>query len=156
MSATDTPPPDAASDTGLEHCEPYRLDDQVGYRLRLASQRHAALFQARMSEGLTPTQLAVLVRLGEEGPCAQNQLGRLAHLDVATVKGVVDRLAAKDLVTFSADARDHRRRVVALSERGKALLPTLHALGLEISRATLAPLDRSERAVLLSLLAKIG
>jgi len=154
MSATEIQPSNAALEEEADRT--YRLDDQVGYRLRLASQRHAALFQARMREGLTPTQFAVLMRLGEAGPCAQNHLGRLTHLDVATIKGVVDRLAAKDLVGFSTDASDHRRRVVALSAAGRALLPTLHAIGFEITEATLAPLDVTERHTLLRLLAKIG
>jgi len=135
---------------------PYVLDDQIGYLLRLASQRHAAIFQTRMTEGLTPTQFAVLVRLGEAGPSSQNHLGRLAALDVATVKGVVDRLAAKGLVTLSADATDHRRRVVALSAKGVALLPRLHALGHRITEETLAPLEKAEREILLDLVRKLG
>lgn len=147
MSAAEEPDPDERG---------YRLDEQIGYLLRLASQRHAAIFQSRMTEGLTPTQFAVLVRLGEAGPSSQNHLGRLAHLDVATVKGVVDRLAAKDLVTFSADAADHRRRVVALSAKGRALLPRLHALGHAITADTLAPLSPDERETLLALVRRLG
>lgn len=134
----------------------YVLDEQIGYLLRLASQRHAAIFQARMSEGLTPTQFAVMIRLGESGPSSQNHLGRLAALDVATVKGVVDRLAAKGLVTLSADAADSRRRVVALSAKGVALLPKLRALGHRITEDTLAPLDKAQRAVLRDLVRRLA
>jgi DNA-binding MarR family transcriptional regulator len=135
---------------------PYILDRQVGYLLRLASQRHAAIFQARMTEGLTPTQFAVLIRLEEAGPSSQNHLGRLAHLDVATVKGVVDRLAAKGLVTFSTDEADNRRRVVTLSPKSLALMPRLHALGHRITEDTLAPLDGEEREALVALLRKLA
>ena len=42
--------------------EKYRLDEQVGYLLRQASQRHAALFQSRIPHRLTPTQFAALIR----------------------------------------------------------------------------------------------
>lgn len=136
--------------------DPYVLDDQIGYLLRLASQRHAAIFQARMTEGLTPTQFAVLVRLDEAGPSSQNHLGRLAALDVATVKGVVDRLAAKGLVTVTPDETDHRRRVVALSGKGRALMPKLHALGHRITEDTLAPLSPVEREALVDLVRKLA
>ncbi|MEM9221972.1 MAG: MarR family transcriptional regulator [Pseudomonadota bacterium] len=130
----------------------YRLDDQVGYLLRLASQRHAALFQSLMTHDLTPTQFAMLARLGEVGSGSQNQLGRLAGMDVATAKGVVDRLAAKGLVTLSPDQSDGRRHVISLSPEGEKLLPELRKIGREISRATLAPLTQHDRQEITRLL----
>jgi DNA-binding MarR family transcriptional regulator len=70
----------------------YRLDDQVGFLLRVAMQRHTSIFMSRIIKGLTQTQFAALAKLREVGPCSQNQLGRLIYLDAATTKGVVDRL----------------------------------------------------------------
>lgn len=134
----------------------YVLDDQVGYLLRLASQRHTAIFQTRMTHDLTPTQFAVLMRLGEVGSGSQNHLGRLTAMDVATVKGVVDRLYAKGLVTFAVDAADARRRLIALSEAGRAILDELKICGTAITRETLAPLAERERAVFVDLLRKLG
>ena len=61
----------------------YELDAQVGYLLRLASQRHAVIFQAQISYGLTPTQFSTLIRVAEKGAVSQNQLGRLAAMDTA-------------------------------------------------------------------------
>ena len=81
-----------------EASEAYDLDEQVGYLLRLASQRHAGIFQNIISKDLTPTQFSVLIRLAEKGDLSQNRLGRLAALDTATTKGVVDRLRAKSLI----------------------------------------------------------
>ena len=37
----------------------YRLDDQVGYKLRLASQRHLEIFSQHLSD-ITPTQFSIL------------------------------------------------------------------------------------------------
>lgn len=137
--------------------EDYVLDDQIGYLLRLANQRHTALFQERMAvHGLTPTQFSALIRLAQHGPCSQNHLGRLAAMDVATIKGVVGRLADKALVTLAPDPDDRRRMLIALSPDGQALLPELRALGLAISDETLAPLDREERETLLALLRRLS
>ena len=80
--------------------EPYVLDDQIGYLLRLANQRHTLIFQEQAVLELTPTQFSAMVRLLDEGECSQNELGRRTAMDVATVKGVVDRLRAKGLVLF--------------------------------------------------------
>ena len=54
----------------------YRLEDQVGFHLRRAGQRHAAIFSAHMGEELTPTRWAALVKLSEHGALSQNLLGR--------------------------------------------------------------------------------
>ena len=41
----------------------YKLDEQVGYILLLASQRHATVFNKHSELGLTPTQFSALVRV---------------------------------------------------------------------------------------------
>lgn len=134
----------------------YRLDAQVGHVLRRAHQRHTAIFAARMEGGLTPTQFAALARLAELGPCSQNHLGRLTAMDVATIKGVVDRLRARGLVASEPDVADRRRSVIALTEAGRALIGPAQAAGREITEATLAPLSPQERETLLALLRRIA
>jgi DNA-binding MarR family transcriptional regulator len=108
-----TPATDAA-----EHGR-YVLDDKVGFLLRVALQRHTAIFTTRMIEGLTQTQFAALAKLHEVGPCSQNHLGRLIYLDAATIKSVVDRLGARGFITALNDPNDRRRRAVALTDRGR-------------------------------------
>jgi DNA-binding MarR family transcriptional regulator len=134
----------------------YSLDEQVGYLLRLASQRHAVIFLEQISENLTPTQFSTLMRISEGGELSQNHLGRLASMDVATVKGVVDRLKTKELVQSRSDADDKRRSLISLTPKGLELIETLKEDGARISENTLAPLRRSERKTLISLLRKIS
>jgi hypothetical protein len=64
----------------------YVLDDQVGFLMRIAMQRHTSIFTSRMIEGLTQTQFAALARALRGWPCSQNYLGRLIYLDAATIK----------------------------------------------------------------------
>lgn len=133
----------------------YDLNLQVGYLLRLANQRHTAIFQKKSIDGLTPTQFSALIRIYEEGSVSQNHLGRLCGMDVATIKGVVQRLHAKELVSFSADPRDKRRTLIALTEIGKSMMQELHQMGAAITEETLAPLTRPEQLQLIKLLQKI-
>lgn len=133
----------------------YTLDDQIGYLLRLASQRHATIFQKTIEHDLTPTQFATLVRVAENGEVSQNHLGRLAGIDIATIKGVVDRLRDKFLIETRPDPDDKRRFLISLSLQGEALMQSLYAIGLAISDETLAPLKDSERQTLIALLRKI-
>ena len=98
----------------------YRLDDQVGYKLRLATQRHLEIFSQHMSD-VTPTQFSILARLYEVGETSQNQLGRLVAMDAATTKGVISRLLEKQLVEARADPNDLRRRQISLTDAGREL-----------------------------------
>jgi DNA-binding MarR family transcriptional regulator len=134
----------------------YVLDDQVGFQLRVAMQKHTAIFMSQMIEGLTQTQFASLAKLYEVGPCSQNHLGRLIYLDAATIKGVVDRLEARGFVAICDDPHDKRRRALTLTERGRAVTEAAIKIAAEITAETLAPLSAEERRTLDRLLRKLG
>ena len=133
----------------------YVLDDQIGYVLRRATQRHLALFSEAIPD-VTTTQFAVLARLAETGPQSQNHLGRATAMDAATIKGVVDRLARQGLVATAADPVDRRRLTVALSEAGQSLFRRTIAAAVQVSRQTLEPLNAAEQALFLGLLARLA
>lgn len=133
----------------------YSLDEQIGFILRQVNQRHATLFTRGIGEDTTPTQWAALSKLLEVGPCSQNLLGRLTAMDVATIKGVVDRLTMRGLTQTQPDPGDGRRLIVALTKTGRALTEQMLAKAAAISEETLAPLTETEREVLLALLKKL-
>jgi len=134
---------------------PYVLDEQIGFILRQVSQRHAVIFARDIGADLTPTQWAALAKLAETGPCSQNQLGRLTAMDVATIKGVIDRLTARGLTETSADPEDGRRLRVSLTRAGQQLAEKVAANAFAISRETLAPLDPRERELFVELLSRL-
>lgn len=144
MTALDTP-----------RTAPYLLDEQVGYLLRLANQRHATIFQTHAVAGLTPTQFSALVRLAEHGRSSQNQLGRHAAMDIATIKGVVDRLREKGLVRTEPSQEDKRRSLVSLTSEGEALISDLLQAGRRITEETLKPLSPAEQRTFVKLLRKL-
>lgn len=133
----------------------YVLDEQIGFALRLAHQRHTAIFAARMIGDLTPRQFSTLARLQAQGPLSQNHLGRLTAMDVATIKGVADRLVGRGLVEAAPDPDDARRRVLALTPAGRALIEAALPVAAAITAETLAPLGAEERTTLLALLARL-
>ncbi len=133
---------------------PYRLDDQVGFVLRRASQRHLSIFSRRIPE-MTPMQFATLARLNEAGALSQNALGRLTAMDAATIKGVVDRLGKRGLVRTENDKTDRRRTIVSLTEEARALFARLEETAHMVTAETLAPLSESEQALFLHLLRKL-
>jgi MarR family transcriptional regulator, lower aerobic nicotinate degradation pathway regulator len=134
---------------------PYVLDEQVGFILRQVWQRHSAIFARDIGTNLTPTQWAALSKIAEAGPCSQNQLGRLTAMDVATIKGVIDRLTARGLTETSSDPEDGRRLLVSLTRAGQQLAEKVAPNALAITRETLAPLEPKERETLMALLNKL-
>ena len=133
----------------------YVLDEQVGFILRQVWQRHSSIFSRDIGTNLTPTQWAALSKLAETGPCSQNQLGRLTAMDVATIKGVIDRLTARGLTETSQDPEDGRRLLVSLTRAGQQLAEKVAPSALAITRETLAPLDARERETLIALLSRL-
>ncbi len=134
----------------------YVLEQQVGFLLRRAQQRHTAIFAARIGKHqLTPTQFAALAKINDEGIVSQNKLGRLTAMDPATMQGVIARLLDRGFIARAPDPKDRRRALLRLTPEGLAAFSDSAVNGTLISKETLAPLDARERAVFLRLLAKL-
>jgi DNA-binding MarR family transcriptional regulator len=133
----------------------YHLQEQIGFVLRKAHQRHVAIFAAHVGD-LTPPQFAALAQLHEGGETSQNQLGSLIGMDAATVKGVIDRLRARGLVELSKHEADKRRLLVNLTAEGRQTIERLIPMAKQATEETLAPLNAKEAATLTRLLAKIA
>lgn len=133
----------------------YRLDDQIGFILRLAFQFHTAIFTARMVDNITQTQFAALSKIYEMGECSQSDLVRLIGLDSATINGVISRMVARGFLTTCEDPSDGRRQFVSLTAEGRELVERAHVVGQEISVETLSALSATERHRLIHLLKKM-
>src|SRR5919109_1007179 len=144
----------------LQQGEPgadYRLEDQVGYWLRRAYQRHMAIFAGIMNDlDLTSMQFAALVKLRELKAVSQTELGRLTGMDRATISGVVARLKRRDLVLYKPDPLDKRSRIIALTPAGETLLVEAMQRIDRVTEQTLEPIDAAERDGLRAILQKMG
>ena len=127
----------------------YRLEDQIGFKLRLANQKHLEVFSR------TPTQFAVLAKLNETGSISQNHLGRLVGMDAATTKGVVDRLKKKGFLVSAQSQKDLRRLEISLTPEGQMFTIKTIANARHISARTAANLSPRELDRLLDLLDKL-
>ena len=143
------PPQDPTAD--------YRLEEQVGYWLRRAHQRHMGIFAAIMSDlDLTTVQFAALVKLRDMKAVTQTELGRLIGIDRATISGVVSRLEKRGLLQFKLDPLDRRSRIVALTAAGEALLDQALQRTEQVGEDTLAPINEAERTALCEMLRKLA
>ncbi len=133
---------------------PYRLDDQVGFLLRRAQQRHLSIFSEHIPD-FTPTQFAAMAKLHEAGALSQNELGRQAAMDAATIKGVVDRLRKRGLISTRRDDRDQRRIYLDLTVEGRNQYLLQVARAATVTARTVTSLNETEHAQLIRLLKKL-
>ena len=162
VEAANEPPAEAAPRQRKAAAAPggagvgYVLDEQVGFLMRRAQQRHIAIFQRIMGDdGPTPTQFAAMSKLSGGEEISQNQLGRMTAMDPATIKGVIARLEERGMVERRPDPDDQRRVRVRLTPMGLDAIPGLIEKARAITAATLSPLSREEAERLLGLLARL-
>ncbi len=134
----------------------YDLDEQVGFLLRRANQRHRAIFGDEMPVRIPPTQFAALAKLLVEGELSQNLLGRLTAMDSATIAGVVGRLSERAWVTVTRSQLDSRMNMVDLTDEGRVLVTSLLEPAKRISEITLSVIPLEEREETLYNLSLLG
>ncbi len=144
--------------TSTEPASPqdYHYLDQVGHLLRKVYQRHAAIFQQNVGQSqLTAVQFITLCAIRDMGPSAQTELVQVTAVDQATIRGIVERLKARELVTLSPDPHDKRKVIVSLTTQGRELVEMTVPNALKISEMTFGNLNPAERVALLFLLNKM-
>ena len=134
----------------------FRVDDQMGFLLRLAHQKANANLAARLSPlDLTPSQATVLARLLERGELSQNLLGRLVAMESANIRDVVLRLRRRRLIAAKKSKEDARVVLLSLTPAGLELARSLIPISIESVGATLEALSAHERRALRQLLRKV-
>lgn len=136
--------------------EHYDYTQQVGHLLRKVYQRHVAIFQQHVGDAqITAVQFITLCALRDHGPSAQNDLVRYTAVDQATIRGVVERLKARDLVSLGPDPTDKRKVIVVLTAAGETLLKHTTDNAVRITELTYGALNPAERVALDFLLRKM-
>lgn len=117
--------------------------------LRLTRAIETALRAGGATLGLTPAQAEALRFAGEIRPdmATVGQLARILGVRHATAVGIVEPLVARGLVERRPHPFDGRRRVLALTEVGRALLVRLDDLTGDLA-AALEGLEADEMASL--------
>ena len=129
--------------------------------LRLIPSIHRAthqigLFVGRLDNlGVTQAEAHILAHLGEHGDSTVADLHRAFGHKRSTLTSILDRLAARDLVTREVSETDRRSFVVSLTRTGKPLAATvLDQLG-TLERRALAGVPKEVVTSLLAALARV-
>lgn len=134
----------------------YTYTEQVGHLLRKAYQRHMAIFQQNVGESqLTAVQFITLCAVRDHGPSSLSELVKMTAVDQATIRGIVERLKARELIELGHDAQDKRKVIVSLSAAGRQAVEQTVPCAEAISELTLSNLNAGERVAMMFLLRKM-
>jgi DNA-binding MarR family transcriptional regulator len=127
-----------------------------GFLLRRGHQIAVAIFvQECAAIGLTPPQHGVLVVVGNAPGLDQAALARALGFDRATVGALVSALEARGMLQREDSATDARRKRLALTAAGRAMLAKAQDAVRRTSERLLSPLAPREREVFVRLLARL-
>ena len=130
-----------------------QLYSRPGFLLRRAHQISVAVFEDECRGlGLTPSQFGLLTVLHASPGLDQSSLARALGLDKVTVLRVLRGLESRGLVTRAPALASRRKRAIALSAEGQALLAQAQAPTDRAYQRLMAPLAPAQQAQLLSLL----
>lgn len=136
---------------------PSDLPHHLGYWLRAVSNHVSHAFARRLADkDVTVAEWVMLRSLCGKEPIAPSRLATEMGMTRGAISKLADRLIPKRLVERAADAQDARAQTLALTARGRALVPELAALADTNDDACFAELSASERRTLEALLRRIA
>lgn len=115
-----------------------RTDEEVaplrhtGHLIRRAQQVHQAVWTRDVSTEVSSVQYAALAVLDRRPGASQADLGAELSLDRSTIADLVSRMIRNGLIARAQDAADRRRKVLTLTDAGRAtyaeLVPRVDAI----------------------------
>lgn len=105
---------------------------------------------------LTPSQVAVLSRLGKEGAASASDLAAAERVRPQAVAPILLALEQRGLIRRRADPDDGRRQLVSLTSAGRALFDDSRRAGEEwLARALQEHYTEAERQTLITAIAML-
>jgi DNA-binding MarR family transcriptional regulator len=135
----------------------YKFYEQVGYLLRRAYQRHAAIFKEMVAHTqLTAGQFVVLCTVRDHDSCEVPDIVAATAIDEPSVRGIIERLKWRELLNVTHEPGDARNMLIRLTPAGRTIVETVTPIAEQITELTFADLDADERRTLVALLRRVG
>lgn len=132
------------------------LDAHAGYWLRFVSNHVSHAFGRKVAaRGVTVAEWVVLRELFDMGGAAPSRLAERLGMTRGAITKLADRLIERAVVERRADPLDGRARILALTARGRALVPALAALADANDAEFFHSLTAQERRLLRRLLGRL-
>ena len=143
--------------SGTKHPGTSDLQSHTGFWLRFVSNHVSHAFARKLeASGVTVAEWVVLREMYGKGSLAPSAVADETGLTRGAISKLVDRLLAKKLLTREEDGDDRRYQVIALTERGRQLVPKLATKADENDAEFFSSLSKNEREALVATLKKLA
>lgn len=134
----------------------FRPGDSIGFLVRDTHRAFSRALGAAIADaGVTVGMWFFLRALWEEDGLPQRELSRRIGMTEPTTASAIDTMEKRGFVVRRVDRADRRRRLVCLTESGRALKQALLPLAYEVNRTAIASLTAGEVATLRALLSRL-
>lgn len=117
----------------------FKQAEALNGSIRLIAIKHRALAAAALAKlGMHPGHEAVLLALDSHGAQTQAELAHRAGCEPPSITGMVQRLQAAGYIDRSPAPGNARATIVELTEQGRAIMPELKALWVQVAAASIA------------------
>lgn len=141
--------------TPLFSLEQYRVEDSVGYLLARARTKLAKSIDDALAQcGITYAQGGIVYMLSTGKYATAAELSRELYIDAGSMKRMLDRLAARDLIRRTPSVDDRRLINLSLTPAGQALAEKMPAIYVEVQNRNFTGFSAEEVGFLKSLLRK--
>jgi DNA-binding MarR family transcriptional regulator len=136
----------------------HAVEHLLGYLLAIAEVPTRRAFQRHVGQpfDLRPVEFTLLMLLQTNEQASPKQISTALRMPAPHVTTLVDRLAARDLITRQRHPHDGRAVRVVLTEAGQALVGRLQTVSLTMEDGVQATLTPAERSQLKRLLLKLA
>jgi DNA-binding MarR family transcriptional regulator len=133
------------------------LTAHIGFWLRMVSNHVSHAFAAKLAaQDVTVAEWCLMRALYGKQPTSPSRLADAMGMTRGAITKLADRLIAKSLVVREADANDGRAQTLALSDRGRGLVPDLAALADRNDAEFFESLTAHETEILKRILRKLA
>ncbi|MFC5863222.1 MarR family winged helix-turn-helix transcriptional regulator [Acidicapsa dinghuensis] len=132
------------------------LKKHVGFWLRFVSNHVSHAFARKLqASGVTVAEWLVMREMLDEEETSPGMLAERISMTRGGVSKLVDRLVGKGLITRTGRTDDRRFQSIALTPKGRRLVPQLAALADQNDEEFFSPLSARERDALLASMKKL-
>ncbi|WP_026922472.1 MarR family winged helix-turn-helix transcriptional regulator [Glycomyces arizonensis] len=135
----------------------YDRANAVNSSIRIVAARH----RARAAQALAKFDLhlgheVVLLSLDADGPQNQRSLAAAADVEPPTMTVMLRKLESGGFIVRRPSPHDARAQIVDLSDKGRAVIPSLKELYCELADYTVAEMDEAAVDRLIELMGGLG
>ncbi|NOR57263.1 MAG: MarR family transcriptional regulator [Sulfurimonas sp.] len=136
--------------------ENYKYNESLGFLVHTLSTQVKQELDAKLrKKDITVYQFGVLMQIYKGETLTQKEIAKFINADEPSTARLMNRLEEKSCIKRTVDEKDKRKKVISLTQEGKALLNELLPYALEVNDNHTSKLSEEEEKTLYELLLKV-